>query len=420
MVWFANIEDCYFADWTHPDAGMRGTHDDLKRWGDVCQQLRAWIYPNPYGTGAFMPVGNIDRNVNLIRSMYDAGVRGAHLDLAGSLDRSGISELQRYLLFKLLQNVNCDVDAVVKEFTDAQYGPAAPSARKYLAELEEERRNMNPLPPRVTYASRLFDERTFPYLTAENIHRWQKSFDEMEKLVEDRPEQSLNVRLLRRELDLATLWKWFDLKKAYPDDYTDHEALVKRISSANAAAESAEVKARPFGVSAMRDFANIIRGGGKRKPLPPEFDGIAQSRIRQYVPQNVFVRSKKRTVLDPAAAFGYAATTFKPELPFVFGADSKRGNSKDRVQRALTLNDVKPGVYHPYKLGEINVTPNTRIWMPEWSCSTQLELGPRVYEPGTDNRWEAWASLKFEGEMYGGEEKEPSVLCDRIILVKKE
>ncbi len=44
--------------------------------------------------------------------------------------------------------------------------------------------------------------------------------------------------------------------------------------------------------------------------------------------------------------------------------------------------------------------------------------GQRLYEPGADNQWEAYVSLKFDGPTYGGKAEQDRVLCDRIILVK--
>jgi len=424
IISFAPIEDSYFADWTHPDPRIQETYNDLVAWSKVTHHLWAWLYPNPWGSGALMPVGNVERIINNMRLMHRADVTGVFTDHNGFLSRSGLSELQSYLLYKLMQDVNSDTDAVIREFTDHQYGAAGSLVRTYLAELEQGRKAMTTLPPGTTYRSADYDERTFPYLTDENIHRWQTLFDRMEEQVAGQAEQLLNVRLLRRELDFATLWKWFDLKKRYPDYFTDYTVYTNRITAANEAQAPAGMKPRPLGQDALQDFVAVIQGGGKEKPLPPQFNGIAPSRIRTFLPTNYGRQQGARLVVDTAAALGYAVTVHKPDMPFQFGfyqwqsRQPPRGTHGPRL--SLTREEITPGVYRVYKLGTITVTSDCIIWFSAKSWMTHLRLGERLYEPGAANVWQAYVSLKFDGPTYGGTAKQDRVLCDRIILVKEQ
>ena len=126
------------------------------------------------------------------------------LDHNGINSRSGWSELQAFLALKLARDIDADADALIAEFTDHAFGPAAPRMRQYLAELEAARKAMTPLPPGVTYKSRNLDDRTFPYLTTINIHRWQQSFGRMLELTTDSPRHRSNIDGLRRELKYLT------------------------------------------------------------------------------------------------------------------------------------------------------------------------------------------------------------------------
>lgn len=423
IVSFAPIEDSYFADWTHPDPEIQDTYQDLRKWGVLADDLWVWIYPNPWGTGEVMPVGNVKRLANLVKKIHEAGGTGVFTDHNGFTERSGLSELQSYVLYQLTRDVNSDVDEVIEEFTDHQYGAAAPLARQYLEELEKGREEMIELPPRVTFKSSNYDDRTFPYLTVKNIHRWQKLFDQMEKDVTDDPERLLNVRLLRRELDFATLWKWFALQKAHPDYYKDHNVVVKRIEEVNNAKAPAGMKHRALGKGALQDFLAVIKGGGKRNPLPQRFANVDENLIKEFMPRNYSRRSPK-TMEDPDAAFGYAATVAKPDYPFQFGffqwkkRNPPSGNQGARL--SLDKKQITPGVYKLYDLGEITVTPDSWIWFSAKSWGTHLEVGNRVFEPGADNKWRAYVSLKFDGPSYGGNGDKDVVLCDRIILEKIE
>ena len=429
IISFAPIEDCYFADWTHPDARIQETYADLKAWNAITHpgNLWAWLYPNPYGTGTEMPVGNLERNINQIRLMHRAGVRGLFTDHNEYLQRAGLSELQVYLFLKLLQDIDCDTDAIIREFTDHQYGGAALLVRQYLGELEQGRKDMRDLPPGVTYNSQDLDDRTFPYLTVANIHRWQTWFDQAEAQVAGAPETLLNVRLLRRELDFATLWKWFGLKKAYPDYYQDPAPHADRITSVNKATAPAGMPHRALGADTLQDLLAVIAAGGRAKPLPEPFAGTPPDRVRQYLPKNYDHKPGRKTIPDAEAAFGYAATVHFPDMPFELGfyqwisrepaPGTPSGTHGPRLK--LDKNQITPGQYRLYELGEIAVTPDSWIWFSAKSWVTHLEVGTRVYEPGAANVWHAWVSMKFDGPSYGGTAQEDLVLVDRIILVKK-
>jgi hypothetical protein len=424
VIDFAPIEDCYFADWTHPDPRIQETFQHLKGWAAIAApgNLWAWMYPNPWGTGHEMPVGNVRRLVTNLRRMHEAGVRGIFLDHNGINSRSGWSELQAFLALKLSRDVNADADALIAEFTDHAFGPAAPEMRRYLAELESTREAMTTLPPGVTYKSRNLDDRTFPYLTPANIHRWQQWFEEMEAATMNLPRELANVRSQRRELDIATLWKWFDLRAAWPGVYTDHHRVAERILAANKAKSDAGIApAWMLGEDLVARFVTLIDAGGE-KPLPAEFDGITRDRIRTFLPRNNARGEKKRSVQDVEAAFGTAAVVDQPGEPFRCGFSEWKSRVPSVVSHGprleLPRDRITPGKYRLYPLGEIDLTTDdSLIWFGR-SWATNLETGSQLYFPGEINRWKVWVSLKFTGAGYGST-GEDQVLCDRVILVRQ-
>jgi hypothetical protein len=65
----------------------------------------------------------------------------------------------------------------------------------------------------------------------------------------------------------------------------------------------------------------------------------------------------------------------------------------------LKQDQITPGEFHLYKLGELDVaTDDSLIWFGR-SWATNLEIGSRLYFPGERNRWKAWVSLKFEADL---------------------
>lgn len=419
IIDFAPIEDNYLGDWSSPDPRLQETLQDLRDWGKIAHHLWAWIYPNPWGTGKFMPVGNVDRLVTNFRLMHEAGVTGIFADHNGYLSRSGWSELQAYLMFRLSKDIDADVDAIITEFTEHQYGPAAPLVRDYLDELEQHRRAIPELSPSTTYKSSRYDEATFPYITAQNIHRWQQQFEQMLRLTDGDEVRTYNLQLLRRELDMATLWKWFDLRDLAPETYTDAKVLEARIKAAdNRETLVGQKLARTIQGSHLDNFMMMIAGGGREKPLPPRFAEIDPSKIR------TFPLGRGKKVLDPEGAFGFATIVDSPDYPFVYGFFQWRSRSPRVVipgpRVKLEKADITPDQYALYEIGTIEIEVRDSLIHMGRSWYSHLEVGELLFEPGERNEYKAWLSLKFEGPTYGGSGEEDRVLCDRIILVRQD
>jgi hypothetical protein len=421
IVSFAAIEDNFFADWDHPDPEIQQTLAHLHAWRKITTHLWAWFYPNPWGSGMYVPIGNIRRIAVNLRHLHRAGVTGVFIDHNGPITRSGWCELQMYLMNRLMQDIDCDVDAVVHQFTDHHYGSAGAIMRQYLDELEQQRLAMKSLPPRVTFKSRGFDERTFPYLTAINIHQWQQMFDEMERATRAEPVANLNVLQARRELDIATLTRWFDLKALAPASYADHTLVARRIEAVNARKAAAPgINILPLSRNLLDELITVIEAGGQCKPLPSPLNQFDANDVHQLLPVNT-ARTGKKLVVDPDGAMGYAATVDLPDMPLQVGFYQWLSRNPDTgaqgARIALQRQQIEPGKYQLHKLGLITVTPDCWIWFSARSWATHLQVGDRVYEPGEANQWVAWVSMKCDGPSYGGTAAQDVVLVDRIVLV---
>jgi len=422
IIDFAPIEDNFFADWTHPDERIQGTLADLKSWAKITPEgnLWAWIYPNPWGSGALFPVGNIERLITNLRIMHEVGVRGVFADHNGFISQSDFSELQLYLYLNLLQDVNADTDALIEEFTDHIYGAAGPGIRQYLKELEAERREMEVSNRRITYKTRedQFDLETFPYLTAENLRRWHKEFDAMEELVADNPRDLINVRRARRELDYATLNFWADVTELDPGYFADHQKILARIESVHSAEPMPGTAPRALSLLNLEDILLRLEAGGKEKPLPEPFASMPSDRVRTILPTNHGAKRAGQlpAELDPDAAFGLGVLVDQPEsvIQAIFHQHYPEGPKKWVTGARIQIKPDDSGEYRLHKLGRIQVTPNCRISMGK-SQQTNTQLGERLYEPGAGNEWDAYVSVKFPIPKEG---EEPIAYTDRIILVR--
>jgi len=429
IVEFAPVEDNYFADWTSKDPLIQETVAHFKGWAALTAEgnLRAWIYPNPYGSGYGMPVGNISRTVRNIKLLHQWGARGITVDLIGIQQRSGFAELHYYLSLRLAMDVEGDVDAWIQEFTDSMYGSSAPGFRKYLDELNRERERLDPLPSRATIASRDLNEETFPYLTPENVHRWQGYFAEMEKVLPEKERAArINVRLARRELDFATLWKWFDLQKAYPHAYRDHAAVVARIREANSSSPeplpawfaydvNRAWKIRPVRTGLLEDLNVAILAGRNVKPYPKELQGIPPGRIHAFLPSRTGGQDEDSFFeLDADASTGLALVVDAATLPHRV---QHWGGTNVSNLATLDRAGLVPGQYQLHDLGEMTIGESSAIALSP-SGNSRLEIGQRLYEPGAENRWKAYISMKFDGPLYGGAGEKNRLLVDRIYLVQ--
>ena len=418
---FAPIDDPYFADWWHHrHDSVQATYHDMLTWGRLSDRLWAWLYPNPWRTGSKLPVGNVERITNQMRLMHYAGVERVFTDHNLTRKRGNFVELQQYLLVKLMQDVNVDTDALIAEFTGNFYGSAAPTMRHYIDELEQARIDMD-LPLNVRYKSNYYDMKTFPYLTTENIHRWQRYFDRMVEQTADQPRAQFHVRMERRELDAATLWRWNALQSAHPNYFSDHEPIVERLRTVDQAVVDqafCDAVAPANGRRLISDglierFLLPIEAGKADALLPDMLEGVSPSRVRQIARSNHI--KAPSMVADPDAAFGYATVLDNTDLPFEYGfhqSDKGERVSSHRIER----DQIQPGEYRVYEIGEAPMTPGALVYVGGWKL--RFVVGRDLHEPNGDNAWTGYLSLKFEGEKFGGT-GEARVLCDRVIFVKQ-
>lgn len=413
IIFFASAEDKIDVAWDNPVNSPN--YKDILTWKKIAHDVWVWTYPNPYCVGNFMPLGNIYLMQKQMRMLKKAGIQGVFFEFAFPSSRTGdgFADLQRYIYWKLTKNVESNVPQLIKEFTDYEYGKAAPLVRTYLDELEE---GLKKLPIHMERFHCDIDLKgQFAYLTNKNIRRWHGYFDKMEKTVDSNQRNLKNVQKLRRKLEYATLLKWNDLSKAYPDYFKDYLVHKKRLG------DLSSQKSKWIGEDVfVADCEINISAAGRIKPLPEEFRGIDSSQVCRFIPEKHTYTKEEKKKIDPDAAFGYAAIVHIPELPFHFGYYPWRGKEKG-LRKKIEKNEIIPDVYKLYKLGTIEITPKGMIWFSSKSWQTHLEIGKRLFKPEVpeDNYWNAWVSLKFSGPSYGGKASKDLVLCDQIILVKK-
>lgn len=417
---FAPIDDNFAQDWNHPD--NRETFENLKRWKKLCRNVLIWYYPSSYGSTIPTPEGNLERFANDIKLLKEIGITGfvAEHDV-GVPEMIGFSELLSYAGLQLFQDCDKPLDVLIQEFTDFEYGPAAPLMRKYLDELENLRKKETVF--RAWNASMA----KYRYLTPENLIRWNNYFNEMEMLTEKSPELRFNVQRVRICLDYAMLRKYASIRKFQPGFNLSLEELKKRIEDVYKKSTNRffapEFNRRK--ISRQKSVENSllvlsIQNAVDSKPLPKDIFG-------KYPKDSIFVTipriSGKLFAKDPAAAFGQSSVyTDKPQLPF--RADFENSYGKYSYRRGIGYikkEDLGPrGQYKFYNCGKITLTPNCSFRMGTgswWDFRTSLN---KAYIAGSFGNAIVYASLKFEGPLYYKEDagKQNKVYCDRVVVVR--
>ena len=141
---------------------------------------------------------------------------------SGPYNNFGFNDLRVYMLSVLCRDINADVQAIIREFTDHCYGEAASDMRAYLAELEQfEINHRNDLRWNPSILS-------VKYATAENLLRWQKLFDKMEHSVGKSSLRLLALRRARFSLDETTIAAWQYMTPAQQAAFGDLEKIISR------------------------------------------------------------------------------------------------------------------------------------------------------------------------------------------------
>ena len=133
VVRLCSIECCF----SHPldkCPENRSFVKDIKGWSKLTNRLHIWDYVINYGH-CLEPFPNLRVLLPNIKFFINNGVTGIYEE-ANYFSKGGeLAELRSYIMAKCLWDTNTDVNKVIKEFTDAYYGAAAPIIREYIEDL---------------------------------------------------------------------------------------------------------------------------------------------------------------------------------------------------------------------------------------------------------------------------------------------
>ncbi|MEA3400743.1 MAG: DUF4838 domain-containing protein [Armatimonadota bacterium] len=412
IIIFAPIDGNFAAALEHPSNAR--TLADITAWPDHAEHLWVWYYSNPYGRGAGFPIGNLGRLAQDMRLFERVGVEGFFIEHDTGIPQMHLlADLQTWLLAKLLWAPHRDVDALIADFTDHYYGPAAPMIRDYVERLESATSAMS------TGMTWNASPGQYRYLTPDLLIECQRLFDAAEEAVAGDQTLLHRVRIARMSVDRATLFFWSDVAAEDAHGLSQAELAQRYRETFDRALEE---RIRPEFHDRLRPWvADLIDLAAKLtapKPLPPKLEGIDPQRIVQVSPMVVQPGHGTGLREDAQAAMGICATRETDgELPLNLGVYDWM-DRETVARRDIEGGEITSPGYSLYRIGSGALSQHCGVWITRsWRLQVPLE---GAYTPDApDREWEIYASLRFEGPAYphGGEGEQNRVFLDRIVLV---
>ncbi|MBT7298463.1 MAG: DUF4838 domain-containing protein [Victivallales bacterium] len=427
VIIFAPIDDNFAAPIEDPSNA--DTLRNLKNWPRATSNLWVWYYPNTYGPA--LPMGNLHRLAKDFRLFKRIGVKGYYIeqDAPGVYDSRRLADLQTWLITRLMWNPALDVDALIADYTDHHYGPAAPMIRQYIAALESATGAMQ---TRMRWKASTGQHR---FLTPKLLLGCQRLLDAGRETVADDPRFLTRVEQARMSLDLACILRWDRLAAAGDIPFTKQQLVTRYRDTYTAAVRSRALPKRQDALlKALSDSLKWHAVMKPLKPLPPPLDAIPAQHVRQFTPETAFLyRGVPKIVEDPAAAAGIAVA-MKPSLskpsyapaglpPNVLNMGFYDELTR-RQQHAYAGKDdpIKPGDYRLYPIGRTVLSSQCYVWF-DWSWEVQFHDVSGLYNPDeAGKQWDVYASIRFEGPAYNPQApaKQNRFYVDRVVFVAAE
>ena len=447
IIRIANVDIDILHSLTHPN-NAHGL-EVLKAWSDICRKngtpLYIWDYNILY---THTPTPNVFRLSDLMRTYQKYGVQAVYIENEAPL-LTDFWTLKHWLLMNLIEKPDADAPALIRDFMNLYYGPAAPMLTEWQNRTEAASAQ-SPLYMYCVYNYSKFDH--IPYeLYAEGC----RLFDEAEKAAMGDPVFLRRVRQERANLDMAICLRYDSLLyqagkrgKAFPVNRADAARRFAEI------AEETRLQLQPY----IDTHPDVIFSDTLAGPTMPHWEGSRcleqwrEPHISAPLPECLagtealqvslsdycaIASDAVGTVIrrDPDSLSGWATCLPLDAVPaFVHDqlhvypqGDQRRPftmtltHRSQTAPRFLALEDLKPDEYALYPLFDIDdlsVDSNTTLRIVPSAFTFHIS-GLALIFPG--KKLSLLMRAKFSGAAYGGSASEPDMISfDRIYVVPKE
>lgn len=193
-------------DFAHPltAESNRKFADDIRGWSKICRRLYIWDYVTNFGH-YIQPHPNLRVLVPNVRFFVEHGVRGIFEQGAYTSLGAEFAELKGWVLAKALWNPQVDGEALVRQFVQGYYGPAAAPMLEYIKLIHDEAE------AKKTYLG-IGSSPTAEFLNLAMLAKAEKLMDQAEAAVKNDPAVLQRVQVARLPLRYVWAVRWYDLQ----------------------------------------------------------------------------------------------------------------------------------------------------------------------------------------------------------------
>ncbi len=344
------------ANFSHPWDGSPinyCTLDDLRKWCAQTTRILCWYYPNTYvRDGKFMesPSACLERIAADIRILHSLNAEGTFFeqDSGGVTEFTNFSALQNYVMLKLFQHPELDVDRLAEHFILHYYGKAAPFVWKYYTALREEHRKF------IDGGGKWAHWMNQYYLTLENMKIWSKLLDDA--LAAETGDIAFHVKQLRLGLDSAMMEQ---LKLDF-DAALFAEIKGRMLATIDEMASRHEFRKRRGGkafADACAEWLQSIEDAQKEKPLPEKLQAMPKGKVTPIVLDLRKFENSSR-VADALASKATAIKVAYEAKTIALVVLEKKGG-KTLAQSRFPVEDIAEDAYTLFTLPETTLTPDS-------------------------------------------------------------
>ncbi|MBO7147669.1 MAG: DUF4838 domain-containing protein [Lentisphaeria bacterium] len=371
---------------------------DFTDWTKITRKILFWHYPNPYNRERDLyfiepPTSILDRVAEDLKIMKNAGLQGGPYfehDSAGAHYHANFFELQSWVMLKLFQDPEQNVQKLVRQFIPVFYGPAASEVQLFYDQLTAGMREF-------TQNGGSWNYRTMdnPYLTKVNLLRWDSLMDQAAEKVSG--VYAERIARLRLGIDSTLVSKFNDKAVARMD----------RIRTTLTALEKKGLIT--VGWKSYNTWRKTMDNRVAESPLPPSV-----AAVKEVVVMNVPAKGKtvvQRKDANLGVAFAEKRVAGKP---FRIGLYDKISKATPAV-RVFNPREIRSQNFELYQINKkpLSLTRNTILFGGSWWLS--FPVGTRVVSADDVNslnrKWYIFISLK---------ETADGIFSDRLVLIPAE
>lgn len=330
---------------------------DLAGWAKICQRLYIWDYTTDF-SNYLLPHPNwftLGANVRLFQQYGVRGVfeQGGYQGFGGEM-----GELRAWVLAQLLWNPRQDDRALIREFLEGYYGPAAGPIGKYLETMHAASSG---------YYLGCFTKGAAPHRAVGPLLMAERLWQEAAAAVADDPALNTRVRLGHLPVRFAILREWAALRHAAWDQGLEWPLPESRRAVAE-------------------EFARVAQGASGEPWTvvnPLNESGLT---VEQFV---------ARLSKDPDRQYG------PPPPPRLITPRPPPDLTEAQLVGAVDVSDARANLARPGEWAEVRpdlaASDLRAVWMPgthnEWACQFRVADLP---EPARQGRWEIHAVVRVE------------------------